>query len=197
MRKVCEGIAYMCVIASEVEHEVVDARLRKNYRVGEVFKLLSKRGELHFPGHARLTSKDTSRKPAVWQLVHTAPVSDDIDRVSEIHTRCGTALHEFHPFSDWPAASEVARQHLAMNLNAVRGDHQWLWNRFWQQAITLRSALFFIDLGDCCKSSRPFVMKESGLVEGDIKIEFDPGYLADFSGALIWSEEQTSEVTPE
>ena len=144
-----------------------------------------------------MTPKDTGRKPAVWQLMHTAPVSDDIDRVSKIHTRCGTALHEFHPFSDWPSSSEVASQHLAMNLNAVRGDHQWLWNRFWQQAITLRSALFFIDLGDCCKSSQPFVVRESGLVEGDLKIEFDPDYLADFSGTLIWSEVPTPEAKPD
>ena len=197
MRKACEGIAHMCVVASEVESEVVDARLRKDYRVGAVFKLLSRRGALHFPGHARLTPQDTSRVPAVWQLVHTAPVSEEINRVSKIHTRCGTALHETPPFSDWPSSSEVAKQHLAANLNAVRGDHQWLWNRFWQQAITLRSALFFIDLGDCCKSSQPFVVRESGLVEGDLKIEFDPDYLSDFSGTLKWSEGQTLEAKSE
>jgi hypothetical protein len=191
MRKVCEGIAYMCVVASEVEAEVIDTDLRKNYRVGAVFKLLSRRGTLNFPSHARLTPQDTSRTPAVWQLVQTAPVSEEIDRVSKIHTRCGTALHEFSAFSDWPPSSEIAKQHLWTNLNAVRGDHQWLWNRFWQQAITLRSRLFFIDLGDGCKSSQPFAMKESGLVDGDLKIEFDPEYLADFSGALTWSEDPT------
>jgi hypothetical protein len=96
MRKVCEGIAQMCVIASEVESETYDPRLRKNYKVGAVFKLLSRKKSLHFPGRARLTKRDNTEGPAVWDLVTTAATREDIDRVSKIHSRCGTALHEFH-----------------------------------------------------------------------------------------------------
>ena len=194
MRKVCEGIAQMCVIASEVKTETHDPGLRKDYKVGAVFKLLSKRKSLYFPGHARLTKRDGTENPAVWDLSTTAATQDDIDRVSKINSRCGTALHEFHPLTDWPSSSDDTRQHLAINLNAVRGDHQWLWNRFWEHAITLRSSLFFVSLDDCTQASRPFVVKDNGLVEGDLAIEFDAEYLADFSGALVWSDPPTPSV---
>jgi hypothetical protein len=146
MRKVCEGIAQMCVIASEVQSETYDPQLRKNYKVGAVFKLLNRRKSLHFPGHARLTKRDNTKDPAVWDLATTAATQEDIDRVSKIHSHCGTALHEFHPFTDWPSSPEAARNHLSVNLNAVRCDHQWLWNRFWEHAITLGNSLFFVSL---------------------------------------------------
>ena len=194
MRKVCEGIAQMCVIVSEVETETHDSALRKDYKVGAVFKLLRKRKSLYFPGHARLTKRDGAENPAVWDLSTSAATQEDIDRVSKIHSRCGTALHEFHLLTDWPSSSDEARQQLAKNLNAVRGDHQWLWNRFWGHAITLRGSLFFVSLDDCTQASRPFVIKENGLVEGDLAIEFDAEYLADFTGALVWANPPTPSV---
>ena len=146
MRKVCEGIAHMCVVASEVENDAHDPGLRKNYKVGAVFKLLTKKDSLYFPNFARLTKQENTESPAVWQLVTTAASQNDIDRVSKIHVRCGRGLHEFHPFIDWPSSSDTAKQHLAVNVNGVRSDHQWLWNRFWQHAITLRKRLFFVPL---------------------------------------------------
>ena len=188
MRKVCEGIAQMCVIASEVESETHDPGLRKNYKVGAVFKLLSKKKSLHFPSHARLTKQENTQDPAIWKLVTAAPSQQDIGRVSKIHTRCGTGLHEFHPFTDWPSSAETGRQQLAVNLNAVRGDHQWLWNRFWQHAIMLRHNLFLVDLADDTQASMPFVIKQNGLVQGGLHIEFDADYLADFSGRVVWSD---------
>jgi hypothetical protein len=34
----------------------------------------------------------------------------------------------------------------------------------------------------------PSVIKENGLVEGDLNIEFDADYLADFTGTLVWDD---------
>lgn len=188
IRKVCETIAYLCVIAAEIEFDE-PLNLRTNYKVGEVFKRLTRISKLLFPAYARLTPKDKINEQTIWQLEIKQVKEEDIECVKRIHDKIGNIMHEFSPFSDFPA-SDALPQTLFHDLNAVRADHQWLWNRFWHHANQLKGTLFFIDLGDMTEATQPIVMKVEGFLDEKIDLDFDPNYVADFSGKIDWSEFQ-------
>jgi hypothetical protein len=177
----------MCVVAAEFEHELIDARMRKNYRVGEVLKALQARNALVFPALARLSEHKKMGDQTAWQLAISQLHPADIKRLGKLHSQCGSAVHEFNLDHKWPSIEDHARQTLASTLNTVRGEHQWLWNRFWQQAITIRNSLVFIDLGDPNTATRPIVIKQDTLVDGELCIDFEPQFLADFSEPIAWS----------
>lgn len=187
IRKACEAICYLCVIAAELEDEAFKPRLRKSYRVGEVLKGLSARGNLWFPGLARRTERTRNGDQTVWQLDLTASEQTDIDRLGKLHSLCGQLLHEFSPFLKWPASDPEAQHLLGPMLNQCRSDHQWLWNRFWHHFVTIRGALLCVDLGDQSEASQPFVIKQDTLLDDDVTVEFAADFVADFTGKVDWS----------
>jgi hypothetical protein len=188
IRKVCETIAYLCVIAAEIEFDE-PLNLRANYKVGEVFKRLTKSSKLLFPAYARLTAKDKIGEQTIWKLDIKQAIEKDVERVKRIHDKTGNIMHEFSPFRDFPA-SDVLPQALFQDLNAIRADHQWLWNQFWHHANRLKGTLFFIDLGDITEATQPIMLKVEGFLDERIDIDFDPNCITDFTGKIDWSEFQ-------
>lgn len=187
VRKACEALGYLCVVAAELEDEVFKPGLRKNYRVGEVLKSLSASGNLRFPGVARQTERTRNGEQAVWQLDLTASEQADIDRLGKLHNRCGQQLHEFSPFLEWPASDDEAKSALVRMLNEARSEHQWLWNRFWHHFVTIRGSLLCVHLGDQSEASQPFVIRQDTLVAEDIEVGFVADFVADFTGRVDWS----------
>ena len=57
MRKCCEAIAHLCLIASGIDGIKVTKGQKKNYQTGSLFKELDRLGVLRFPNVARLTQK--------------------------------------------------------------------------------------------------------------------------------------------
>lgn len=189
MRKCCEAIGYMCVIAAEVEYERVYSKHRKEYKVGKIFKELNEVNELHFPRMARRTLQNEIDGVARWKVeVHDAGVDEHL-KVARIQKRSGDLLHEKPPYLDWPNSPEAAMAELDPLLKSVRRDHQWLWNRFWVHSISFRSGLFIVELGQDTNSSQPIVIKQDTLVEEDLNVSLDPEFVADFSGELKWPSE--------
>jgi hypothetical protein len=188
IRKICETIAYFCVIAADIEFEEVPD-LRQNYRVGETFKRLRKSSKLLFPAHARMAAKENVNDQTIWEIDVKNIDEDDINRVKKIHDNTGKVMHEFSPYRDFP--DTVAAPHtLWHDLNALRADHQWLWNQFWHHANYLKGTLFFINLGDQTEASRPIMIKVKGFLDEEIYLDFDPNYVADFTGSVDWTEFQ-------
>lgn len=142
---------------------------------------------LLFPASARLSKTEESEGHAKWKLDIDNVSEESIERVKNIHNQTGRILHEFSPFEDFPGP-EFANEYLWHDLNAVRNDHQWLWNRFWQHANKLKGQLFFVDLHDQAEASRPKLIKVEGLLDEEPSIDFDPEYVADFSGKVDWNE---------
>lgn len=188
MRKICETIAYFCVIAADIEFDDVP-ELRTNYRVGEVFSRLSKSSKLLFPSYARLTAKEKVGEQTIWTLNVKQAEEGDIRRVKRIHDNTGKIMHEFSPYRDFPDAIS-APQALWHDLNAIRNDHQWLWNQFWHHSNHLKGTLFFIDLGDQTETTRPTMIKVEGFLDEEINIDFDPNYVADFTDVVDWNNFQ-------
>jgi hypothetical protein len=186
IRKSCESIGYMCVIAAEIEHEALLKNHRKDSKLGRLLKVLEREEKLNFPRLARLT-KVAEGEPAKWQLT-TEPVEEaDKKRLEIIHEKSGNLLHEpaLHK-AGWPKNSDLARKKLDDQFVAIRGDHQWIWNRFWQHSIQLRNNLLFVSLGDASSNSQPWIIKQNGLLAEDLNLDFDPDYLADFNGPFDW-----------
>ena len=131
IRKICEGIAYLCIISADIKHEEIPS-LRKEYKVGKIFKALKAKNKLHFPPYARLIDKGQIEPGKTSWHLNFEPVQDaDIERVEKMHERAGNVLHEFSPYRDMVGKDEAARV-LLRDLNSIRADHQWIWNRFWQ-----------------------------------------------------------------
>jgi hypothetical protein len=186
MRKCCESISYMCVVASEIETDRLERKFRKAYSVGRLLNDLKEQGKLHFPQSARLTKK-IEDVPATWHLNVEVSDTTDADRLSKIHEASGDLLHEPSLHKDgWPEHTDLALARLAPRFNSLRADHQWIWNRFWQHSIRLRGNLLFVSLGDEAESSQPWIIREEGLLREDLKLKLDPEYLADFSGPITW-----------
>lgn len=186
VRKSCEAIGYMCVVAAEIEHEASLQKHRKDYKLGRLLKALSREDKLHFPQFARLT-KIADGEPAKWQLASEPANKSDIDKLETIHERSGDLLHEpsLHN-TGWPEHSELARNKLDELFGSIRANHQWIWNRFWQHSIQLRGNLLFVNLGDASSNSQPWIIKQDGLLTDDLSLNFDPDYLADFNGPFDW-----------
>jgi hypothetical protein len=187
MRKACESIGYMCVVATEIEGQVRLEKLRKMYQVGKLLKLLQETGTERFPLRAKLSGAQERAEQGYWQLIFENK-AEDIVAVGRIHSNLGELLHEFGPFKEWPKSGEQSIKSLASLLEGSRKEHQWLWNRFWQHAIELRGKMFFVNLGEQTNSLRPSVLLEGSLVAEDLEIEFDPEFLADFTGEVSWDE---------
>ncbi|MBZ9701484.1 MULTISPECIES: hypothetical protein [unclassified Mesorhizobium] len=188
IRKACETIAYLCVIAAEIEFDE-PLNLRTNYKVGEVFKRLTRSSKLLFPAYARLAAKDALNEQTIWELDIKQTREEDIDRVKRIHDRTGHVMHEFSPYRNFPASNAVSGA-LSHDLNAIRADHQWLWNQFWHHANRLKGTLFFIDLDDMTEATQPMIIKVEGFLDETIEVDFDPNYVCDFTAKIDWNEFQ-------
>ena len=185
LRKICEGISYMCVIATEVDQEEKFENFRRSYKV-EKLKKLQKKHSLKFPQKTKLFKKEKQEEKTIFQLDIESEV--DPQKIIDINKRCNSFLHEFTPFMDWNTNEIETKQSLVHSRNQVRLDHQWLWNHFWQHSITLKDKLFFIDLGDVTQSSQPTIIKDEGLVSEELNVKLDPDFIADFTGIINWEE---------
>lgn len=186
LRKICEMLAYLCIAAAGIEGFKAPRSL-KGYQVGNVIRHLNKNGALKFPQLARLEKNDDPNSMADWTLNINSPTEADMQRVELIHERTHRVLHEMSPFAEF-FNLEDQKVSLAHGLNAIRSDHQWLWNRLWQHAVTLNEAIFFINLGDNFNSDRPQIIKHEKLHPGELTVNFDPDWLADFTGSINWTE---------
>ena len=187
LRKACESITYMCVIAAEYEIRKPDKQLRTNYHVGAVLKFLQRKNALMLPSTARLAKQGD---PGRWELRISKASQTEIDRLKGLHDRCGHFMHEFKPFEDFPADNEVALAELSSKYNFARAEHQWLWNLFWEHAVFLREKLLHIHLGDDTQSTMPRIMNDEGLFDGELRIVFDPEHLADFVEPVTWKNSE-------
>jgi hypothetical protein len=186
MRKACEGIGYMCVLAAEIEAAQMFPKHRKNYKIGDIFKSLKGNNQLRFPRMAKRTLEKEVDGQSHWKLEVHDDRDEDHVRVALIHKRSGDLLHEKSPYIEWPQNTEVAQNTLGRLLNSVRVDHQWLWNRFWVHSISFREGLFLIELGTDTNSSQPRVIKQDTLLVEDLRVSLDPEFVADFSSELQW-----------
>jgi hypothetical protein len=186
VRKICEsvGYMYMCVVAAEIDAFEVSSRLRKEYDVGKIFKRLPEEGAHHFPRKSQLILKEAREKNSEWELREYAFEPSERDRVTQIFNKSGNVLHEAFLYKNFRSLS---KESLSADLNMLRYDHQWLWNRFWQTSNRLHGSLFFVDLGEDNTASRPRIVRNHSLMEEDIHLEFDPDIIADFTGTIDWS----------
>lgn len=181
LRKCCEVIARLCLIAAEVEGKEIKFDYKKEYKIGRLFKELDKEEVLRFPNAARLLQRESYEENSVWSLEVGSYEKADIERVGKIHAQLGNILHDNALLNHVEHVSVTELNHL---LNLLRGDHQWLWNRFWHHAIQFHGKLFFVSLGDMTQTSNPIFIKEQGLVDEDLKLNFNPELIADFSAKL-------------
>jgi hypothetical protein len=79
IRKICESISYLCVIAAEIEFDERTTH-RTNYKVGQVFARLSKDAKLLFPASGRLA--------AIWEVSIWRKLVHDFSR---------TVMDALHP----------------------------------------------------------------------------------------------------
>lgn len=186
MRKSCEAIGYLCVLAAEVEFERLFGKHRKSHEVGKIFKALNAANALRFPRQARRILEKELDGKAHWRLEVDDARDEDHQRVVRIQARSGDLLHEKSPYLSWPSKPEDTVAALVQLRNSVRHDHQWLWNRFWVHSISFRHGLFVVELGQDTNGSQPLIIKQDTLVEEDLSIHLDPEFVADFSGELRW-----------
>ena len=183
MRKACETIGYLCLIAAEVDVSRVPSRADRINALGKVLKRLPANGRRHLPAQARLLPREERKMGTVWELHIGQSETDDVNRIKRIHARSGQLLHDEVLYREFEKLSKGA---LLGDLNTVRGDHQWLWNRFWQRCVELRGTHFFVKLGNECGVSPPFAIKQQVLDAEDIKIAFDPNIICDFDVPVDW-----------
>ncbi|MEI2296475.1 hypothetical protein [Ensifer sp. MJa1] len=186
LRKVCEMISYLCIAAAAIEEKDFSIP-RQGFKVGATFKHLKRTNKLVFPQFASLTPNEDAGCKTDWHLDVAPHNADDVERVELIHELTHRVLHEFSPFRPFPVPADAPAS-IRADLNALRSDHQWLWNRFWQHAVTIKDTIFFVSLGDPSDSSGPHVMKHVSLLPGNVEIAFDPEYLADFTGPVDWAQ---------
>jgi hypothetical protein len=186
LRKSCEAIGYLCVLAAEVEFERMFSKHRKSSEVGKIFKALKAADALRFPRPARRILEKEEAGKSHWRLEVDDARDEDHKRVARIQSRSGDLLHEKSPYIDWPSNPEAAIDTLVSLRNAVRRDHQWLWNRFWVHSVSFRHGIFVVELGQDTNFSQPMIIKQDTLVEEDLVVRLDPGFVADFHGELKW-----------
>lgn len=186
-RKICEMIAHLSLISSGLDGKPAPKSL-KGYQVGLVFKDLKDRGILNFPRRARLEKGQPEGSGRDrWTLTIDEVNIEDVSRIELIHEQVNQGLHEYSPMKS-PLNFEFAKAELFQNILAMRADHMWLWERFWQHSISIEKHIFFIDLGSVDKPDRPKLVKTEGLADEEVDVDFDPDFLADFSGEIDWSE---------
>lgn len=186
LRKICEMISYMCIAAAGLETGTISRSL-KGYKVGSILRALEKSNTLRFPRHARLSNEQADQVPRRWKLDIAATHTADIARTESIHERTHKVLHEFPLFGSFPNQTDTPGV-LIETRNAMRADHQWLWNRFWQHAIFIGDQLLFVDFGDVQQHDCPTIMMHEGFLNEDIALSFDANFLADFTDKINWAE---------
>ncbi len=184
MRKICEAITRLCLIAGNIDGLAVSKQDYNEFAVGKVLKKVIDRGSKHFPRSARLHGPDTTDGMGRWELNMTADLDPaEPKRIIKIWNECGKFLHD--PML-YKVINEISFEAVASNLNAIRGDNQWIWNRFWHHSVLIENTWFFINLGDVGNSSQPMIISESGFL-GEMKpLEMDPKLIADFNEPIDW-----------
>ena len=187
IRKICEGIASLCVVISDIEFEDIPD-VRSDYQVGKIFNFLNKTQKLKFPNSARLNKVvDNKDQPSQWNLDEKSADGSEVKRIKGLHDRLGMIMHEKSSYAEWPSQSE-AYAALVSDFKNLRAEHQWLWNRFWHHSTRIKGKLFFVNFGAMTNSTQPSIVKMGGLIDGDLDIQFDPNYLADFTNEVDWTE---------
>jgi hypothetical protein len=185
MRKSCEAICYLCLVAAEIDLVEVSKALYGDYRVGATLKKLPGKGVDHFPRFSRLSQKAANEENSGWELDRHDLDPTDIDRVIAISNQCGNLLHENNFYRN---LGSLTKQDIWLNLNALRADNQWLWNRFWHHSVVLQHGWFFISLGDMASASQPMMIREEGFLQEELELGFDPDLIADWTGIVDWPE---------
>ena len=185
IRKACESICHMSLVAAEIDLVDVSKTLYDKYDVGAIFKGLPETGALHFPRFSRLSLKEANKNSSTWDLIRHDFDPVDLDRLKRIFYKCGNILHENTIYKNFGFLTKGA---VSNGLNALRADHQWLWNRFWHHSIVLKEHWFFVNLGDMTSAAQPTILKEEGFLQEDLIIDFDPDVIADFNGNIDWSQ---------
>lgn len=189
MRKVCECIAQLCLIAADINFNDIPHGLRKNYKVGKILNHLKKKNRLKFISRARLKCADEESTPRIWILDNKDPQDEDRQRVVKIFDNCGNILHETSAYKPFPCTTDEAAGTLLQTRNAIRADHQWLWNFMWQHAIQIvDSKIFFVDFKDNNAITKPLLIKHDGFLDQELDFEFDPEFISDFVGPVNWDE---------
>lgn len=190
LRKICEGVMHLAIIAGEIEFGDLPKGLRKLHQVGKVLKLLDKNDRLKFPLRARLELSEEKAQGSIWKLnVSDRQIRGDLDRVIAVWNRTGNLMHERTAFKDWPGEREEAVHSLSHDLNAIRADHQFLWNFLWQHSMRLTATeVFFLNMLNMDTATRPQIVSMEDFVEGNLHFDFDPDYFTDFTGEIDWSE---------
>ncbi len=189
MRKVCECIAQLCLIAADINFNDIPHGLRKKYEVGKILNYLKKSNRLKFISRARIKCADEESKPRQWILDIKDPQDEDRQRVVKIFNACGNILHETSPYKPFPCTTEEATGPLLHTRNAIRADQQWLWNFMWQHSIQIvDSKIFFVDFNDMNVITQPLLIKHDGFLDQELDFEFDPEFVSDFVGPVNWDE---------
>lgn len=189
MRKICECIAQLCLIAADINFEDISQKSRKKYEVDWILNYLEKKNRLNFISRARLNCADDASTPRRWVLDIKNPQDADRQRVVKIYRDCGNILHETSAYWPFPFTAEEAAGTLGNNRNAIRADHQWLWNFMWQHAIQIvDSKIFFINFNDQKVITKPLLIKHDGFLDQELDFEFDPEFVSDFVGPVNWDE---------
>ncbi len=189
MRKICECIAQLCLIAADINFKDIPKKIRKMYEVGKILNYLKKRNRLKFISRARLKCADEDSTPRLWILDIKDPQDEDRQRVVKIFNSCGNIIHETSAYKPFPCTTEEAAGTLLDTRNAVRADQQWLWNFMWQHAIQIvDSKIFFVDFKDKNVITKPLLIKHDGFLDQELDFEFDPEFVSDFVGPVNWDE---------
>ena len=186
VRKCCELVAKLCIIAADFHDQKCSQKLMKSHRVGEVFKSLQRQDRFHLPQSINFKKIDAG-PPARWHIEIAEVDNADAGRLSAIHSQTGNLLHELSLYERFVKAHE-GPEIIFSTRNAIRADHQWIWNKFWQHMIWMRGEFFCVQLGEVFDSTRPTVMKNDGFTEKELNPDFDPDFLSDFYGKIDWSK---------
>ncbi len=189
IRKVCECIVQLCLIAADINFNDIPQKVRKMYEVGRILSYLKQKNRLKFISRARLKCADEESTPKLWILDKKDAQDEDRQRVVNIFNACGNILHEISPYEPFPCTTEEAASTLLHTQNAIRADHQWLWNFMWQHAIQIvDSKIFFVDFKDKNVITKPLLIKHDGFLDQEPDFEFDPEFVSDFVGPVNWDE---------
>ena len=187
LRKVTECVAYLSMLAADIEFEDIPKTHKSKYEVGAIFNYLSKQEKLLFPRRASLERLSEVGESRHWKLDISTFTDKEVKRVKNIFNQTGNLLHEFSPYAHFPNNDGI-RSALDHNRRAMQAEHQWLWNRFWRHGNVLKGTIFLINLGDVSEASSPQIIREVDFLSEDTNLAFDHGLFSDFSGSVNWAE---------
>lgn len=184
--KICEGVMALCLIAGNIDRKDIPKKYQKKYRVGEVLKYLEHNNMLRLPHRARLTQ--ASEKQGHWFLkIHNADEPEMLKRIITTWNKTGNILHEFSSPDIWPDTEETAVTMLLGELNAIRSDHQFLWNYLWQHALILETTeIFVVNMVAADETTRPTIIRMENFGDINLDFAFQPKFVSDFSEPIDW-----------